>query len=203
MPTIEERLRTTGEVWRAHVDTGDVRAPAHPRSSRATPRRRIALVAAAAGIAAAGAVAGIVIHNVSGQAGNHGGVSASCAAPQVLLPGSQANTRPIVHPGEEVTVAGRYFLDGCNDTDPSLHPAPRPVAAHLVLRHGTHTARLGTIRTHGELGSFRTTVLIPGDFPTGPATLVSEDPPSSPLKLTIRAPERAAGTASSAAPSPK
>ena len=200
MPTIEDRLRTTGEVWRAHVDTGDIRQPAPPRPPHAKPRRRIALAAAAAAIVVGGTAAGFAIHNATQPAGGTGGVSASCAGPQLLLPGSKANL-PVVHPGETVTVTGRYFLDTCNDTNPSLGPAPKPVAAHLVLRHGTHTVRLGSVRTHGELGTFRTTIHIPADFPTGRATLVSQDPPSSALKLRVRAPGSATATESGTATS--
>ena len=202
MPTIEDRLRTTGEVWRAHVDTGDVRAPAHPRPPHAKPRRRVLLVTAAAGIAAAGVVvAGIAIHNAAGQAGNNGGVSASCAGPRLLLPGSRPTTRTVVRPGEELTVAGSYFLDGCNDTNPSLQPAPEPLTVRLSLHHGTQVVRLGSVHAHGELGTFRTTIRIPADFPAGPATLVSADTPSTRIELTVTAPGGATGTASHSASS--
>ncbi|MBB2893557.1 hypothetical protein [Flexivirga oryzae] len=188
MPTIEDRLRHTGEVWRDHVDADGGRQPLRPRHAPATPRRLALAAAAAVVVVGGGAVAGFAIHNASHPGQGHGGIAASCAAPQVLLPGSKTNL-PVVHPGETVTVTGRYFLDTCNDTNPSLGPAPKPVAAHLVLRHGTRTVRLGSVQSHGELGTFRTTIRIPTDFPTGRATLVSQDPPSSALKLTVKAPD--------------
>lgn len=42
--------------------------------------------------------------------------SASCAAPMLFIEGHQHDHQPLdLHPGEEVTVSGRGFVDGCDD----------------------------------------------------------------------------------------
>lgn len=198
MPTIEERLRDTGRVWRDHVDSmatigeHSKRAPARGRA----PKRRVVLIAAAAVVVAAAVpVAGVLAHR-GAQGGGGGGIGASCAGPQLRLAGEPAHSRtPDVRVGQELTVTGHFFLDSCNDTNPQLHPAPRPLRVGISLRGHGRTVLLRTVQAHGELGTFRATVRIPAGYPVGTARLttrtagpqakVAEGLPSEPIRLTI------------------
>lgn len=197
MPTIEDRLRDTGRVWRDYVDATALQehSTRTPTRGRA-PKRRVVLIAAAAVVVAAAVpVAGVLAHR-GAEEGGGGGIAASCAGPRLQLVGKQKDSQiAVAHAGQELTVTGRFFLDSCNDTNPQLNPTPRPLTLALTLRHGSHVVQLRTVHAHGELGTFRTAVRIPVDFPTGAAQLSTHTPgsqrswsagaPMEPIRLTI------------------
>ncbi|GAB3493995.1 hypothetical protein GCM10027572_22240 [Flexivirga lutea] len=198
MPTIEDRLRDAGQVWREQADS--VAGEAIPTSRVAGRRRRTrrTALATAAAVACLGVgipVAGVLVHRAAEHGTGRGGVAASCAGPQLRL-GEQPHSGSVpARRGQSLIVTGRFYLDSCNDTNPQLHPAPRPIAVALTLRHGSHVVRLGTVQAHGVLGTFRTTVRIPSGFPAGPATLTTrasghqpsdtDQTPVEPVRLTI------------------
>lgn len=183
MQAIEDRLRDAGQVWREHVDSTAAPLSEQPAAGRRTPSRRLVLAAAAAGVlVVGGTAAAVAIHNASRPAGTSDGVSASCAAPQLRLVGAGRTEPPVVTAGSEVTLAGRYYVDGCNDT--GQHTASQPLTVTLLLLRGDSVAQLGKVQAHGELGTFRTTVRIPTDFPAGKAR-VTGDVPQNPLIVIV------------------
>lgn len=186
MPTIEEQLEEAGAVWRKHVDSV-ARQSNSLRSSKPSRNKRRIIAAAAAAIVAV-PIAGVAIRNAAQhQPGGQQGVASSCAGPELRIAHDGRAASEVVTPGSEITVAGRYYLDRCNDTNRQLGPTPEPTLVKLSLRHGSHVAQLGSVQAHGELGTFRVTIRIPAGFPLGRATLVS-DPPTGPnlIRLDIR-----------------
>ncbi|MBZ5737627.1 hypothetical protein [Nocardioides mangrovi] len=106
--------------------------------------------------------------------------AAGCAGPQVVVPGVDvARDRPVLTRGSEVTVRGRYFLDGCDDTGGS--------SATLGCTtddegETVQPSRDVELRLNGELvgtadadedGRITWTFTVPVDLPVGPATMDS------------------------------
>jgi len=188
MPTIEDRLRDAGRVWRDHVDAArpaDIPQPTAPHGRRRTRRMVLAAAAAAACVGVGIPVAGVLAHRAADHHATRGGVAASCAGPRLRLDEQPRSGGFSTVRGQSLIVTGRFYLDRCNDTNAQLGPAPRPLTLTLILRHGSHVVHLRTVRAHGELGTFRTTVRIPADFPAGRATLTSDVPPVGPVRLTV------------------
>lgn len=203
MPTIEDRLRDTGRVWREHVDVTtpqptSIPTPAEPHSR--SPKRRVVLVAAAAvAVAVIGVpVAGVIAHRAANHNTSRGGFAASCAGPQLRLVDTTSfetkyTTPTLVHSGQSLTIYGRFYLDVCRDTNHALDP--HPLTVDLSLRGHGRTVLLRTVRAHGELGTFRTTVRVPADYPlgtaklttrtSGPQAAAAEGSPMEPITLTI------------------
>lgn len=201
MPTIEERLRDTGRVWREHVDT--TAAQESPSPGRFAPRhqkRRIVLIAASAVVVAGVGipVAGVVAHRAADHNTSQGGSGASCAGPQLRVvakePGNTVTTtKASAHAGQDLTVVGRFYTDGCQDTNHA--PTPHPLKVHISLRGHGRTVLLRTVQAHGELGTFRATVRIPAGYPLGATRLttrtagvqakLAEGSPIEPIRLSV------------------
>lgn len=197
MPTIEDRLRDTGSVWREHVDSAaPQRVPARPNQRHSGHKRRIVLAAAAV-VAVVGVgipVAGIVAHQAADHTTSRGGSAASCAGPRLRLAGEQQHSEAaIARAGQELTITGLAFLDSCKDTNHG--PDPRPLKLDISLRGHGPTVLLRTVQARGSLGMFRTTVRIPDDYPLGATTITThtagpqpeaaEGSPMQPIRLTI------------------
>ncbi|MFC6704749.1 hypothetical protein [Flexivirga alba] len=197
MPTIEERLRDTGRVWREHVDAAAPQETSTPaRSRRNGSRRRVVLVAAAAVVVAGVGVpvAGVLAHRAADHNQGQQGFAASCAGPQLRLVGEQKRSQiSVARAGQELTVTGRFYLDGCQDNGGV--GTPRPLTVILSLRGHNQTVRLRAVLARGELGTFRATVRIPADYPLGTAKLTTHTvgpqaelaagSPIEPILLTI------------------
>lgn len=109
------------------------------------------------------------------------GASASCAAPQLGLAGTPTSAVQLGHP---LTVRGRGFVHGCDDTGsgttggcaPGPGETETPIGGvRLLLRQDGRTWRLGTADAgtaqHNRLGHVSWRVRIPGGAHPGPATL--------------------------------
>ncbi|WP_121253659.1 hypothetical protein [Nocardioides ferulae] len=125
--------------------------------------------------------------------------AASCAAPSLEVPGA-ARTPVVLHAGERVTVTGRGFVEGCDDTGGGSvlgcsggdeGETEEPMSdVELVLLHGRPTptqvslavADAGTA-DDGRLGQVTWTFTVPADQPLGPAVLKTEG--SEPLRVRI------------------
>ncbi|GGB22287.1 hypothetical protein GCM10011492_10090 [Flexivirga endophytica] len=197
MPTIDDRLRDTGQAWREHVDAGApqaIRPSTRARPSRHT-RRTVLVAAAAVVVAGVGIpVAGVLARRAADHNGSSGGFAASCAGPQLQLAGEREHPgAAVVRAGQTLTVTGRFYLDSCQDTNHA--PEPHPLTVGISLRGHGRTVLLRTVRAHGSLGTFRASVRIPADWPAGKTTLttrtsgaqaaVAEGLPRQPLKLTV------------------
>jgi hypothetical protein len=111
---------------------------------------------------------------------------ASCAGPQLTLTGvtGQAAHLPVVRPGAAVTVEGRYFVDGCDDTGgqatgPGCAHQDRPqdrvtpmTHVELVMRQHGREWSLGAAdaTTHGRISW---NVWIPAGIEAGRARLLA------------------------------
>ncbi|HET8561784.1 MAG TPA: hypothetical protein VFL69_14790 [Marmoricola sp.] len=123
--------------------------------------------------------------------------SASCVAPLLGVDGSAIPPRhPVsVRAGDDLTVRGRFFHHGCNDTGGSetdafgcSHSAPReaePPMKHVVLRitQRGHTWRLGVADADGR-SAISWDVTVPDGLRPGAATLRAGT--SSPLRVVVR-----------------
>lgn len=78
--------------------------------------------------------------------------SASCASPYLELPGSHA-ARPVLVRGSSVTVEGRAFVDGCNDTGGSDAWGCSSDDGETVLPLEGVTLRIRQGQREWELGS--------------------------------------------------
>ena len=114
--------------------------------------------------------------------------AASCAAPQLLL----AKDQRVLEVGQRLTVRGRYFVDGCNDT-PSIgggaqEPPPGSSDVPLRLRQDGRTYLLGYADAGGPddsgYGRLRWDVTVPAGLLEGPARLTA--PRASRLGVTVR-----------------
>ncbi|MEO7979636.1 MAG: hypothetical protein ABI807_01855 [Sporichthyaceae bacterium] len=124
--------------------------------------------------------------------------AASCVGPQISAVGQAAPTTPTPLPtdrrgrdvalvavaaGGDLTVTGRWFLDGCNDTSSSTgcsgptKPLPQPAARHvaLVVEQDGHAWTLGYADASGPRHGWRVRweVALPVDLAPGPATLTA------------------------------
>lgn len=100
----------------------------------------------------------------------------SCAGPQLQL--AKDKTAETVAPAttsvrarQALTVTGRYYTDDCQDTNHA--PTPHPLKVSIFLRGHGRTVLLRTVQAQGDLGTFRTTVRIPTDYPVGTTTLTT------------------------------
>lgn len=122
----------------------------------------------------------------------HDAASASCVGPMLE---TRDAAPPTITPGQRLTVVGRFFLDGCNDTRVvvrsygcSTHEqAPEVVRplddVTLSLQQGGHTWRLGTADANSA-GRVRWVVTLPVDLEPGRATLVTDQ--SRGLRVVVR-----------------
>lgn len=130
--------------------------------------------------------------------------SASCAAPSLEVVGQQGVSAVVLRPGEEITVRGRHFLDGCNDTGPGESDmgcsgsdeaandrVPSMEDVELFIQHGSTKvsqikvgqADAGTADTD-RYGRIEWTFRVPMQLPSGPAVIMASS--SEPLDVTIR-----------------
>jgi len=120
-----------------------------------------------------------------------GTAGASCAGPTIVSITPEARpaatpsgqTRPVVlHPGEAITVTGRGFIDGCNDT-----PGPGCMGGGAVTQKAAHDVALvlnrsgsGTRLGQANAGdpatgySIEWQVTLPTDLPPGSAQLTAD-----------------------------
>jgi hypothetical protein len=97
------------------------------------------------------------------SSGARPGVAASCAAPEIQL------SRPTAAPGEEIRVAGRWFVADCYDTG---QPGSPPPSTDLpVTFTGAGGAEALSRVDAGADGSVRLTVTVPDDAAAGPARI--------------------------------
>ena len=124
---------------------------------------------------------------------------ASCAAPSIAVPGQDAAAgRVVLTRGDEVTVTGRGFADGCNDTGGSSdfgcdsdEETVEPLTdVELSVRQGRPTPGRTSLAVadagsaeDGELGQVTWTFTVPETLEPGPATLVTDR--SGPLAVRI------------------
>lgn len=119
--------------------------------------------------------------------------SASCAAPSLALAGSD-QPRPAVRRGAEVTVTGRDFIDGCDDTgggsvfgcaEEDAEVEEPMTDLDLVLRHGRprQVVVLATADADSS-GAVTWTFVVPLDAAPGPAVLRADT--AQPLPVRIR-----------------
>jgi hypothetical protein len=120
----------------------------------------------------------------------------SCASPYLYIGDPQA-VRPVPVTTFDVTVQGRAFVRGCNDTGTvnvfGCDTSPREVEAPmndvtLTLRQGSQSWRLGTKNAgtaeQNRLGQISWVVRLPADVAPGRALLVA--PQADPLPIRIR-----------------
>jgi hypothetical protein len=120
--------------------------------------------------------------------------AASCVGPTLDVGGQH---RPTVVPGQRLTVAGSYFVDGCNDAGTvvsggcSAHKQARePVralhAVTLSIRQRGHSWTLGTEDAETgskHFGDVTWVVTLPTAVRPGRATLVTDR--SAPLRVLV------------------
>jgi len=144
--------------------------------------RRHRLVALAmVGAAAVTLVAFAVLAAPSFRGLGGGGGSASCAAPTLTAQGTTGHGD--VRSGQTLTVTGLYYVTDCYDSGQRGDPPPYGTV-RLSLARGTHVVGLSTVHPDHD-GAFTTTVRIPEDFPTGPATLRTDTPAARELELVV------------------
>jgi hypothetical protein len=84
-----------------------------------------------------------------------------------------------------VTVQGRYYVTGCQDS--VSRAAPEPIASvrlTLTEADGRRTV-LATAHPAGELGTFRVTTRMPDHLPRGRATIGDGGISSAGVKLVV------------------
>lgn len=123
--------------------------------------------------------------------------SACCVAPYLRVEDAREK-RPIVSRGASVTVEGRAFVDGCNDTGGSsgfLGCTPQddePVVPHddvaLRITQGDRQWELGSedagTAADDQLGHVSWTFVVPDDLRPGRARLAADA--SEPLLILVR-----------------
>jgi hypothetical protein len=115
------------------------------------------------------------------------GAEASCAAPYLQV--GEFEQRPVLEAGSSVTVEGRAFVDGCNDSggvavvgciaipeeETDTEAAMSDVT--LSLRQGPRRYDLGTedagLAEDNELGQITWEITLPGNLRRGPAMLMA------------------------------
>jgi hypothetical protein len=122
--------------------------------------------------------------------------SADCAAPQLSIDGEYSSRGdPIeLQRGDEVTIEGRYFVDGCNDTggggafgcsqdEPESTPPQQNVELQLLEKRSSATGiSLGRADADGD-GRATWTITVPSDAPTGSGVMRAGT--SSELYVTV------------------
>lgn len=113
-----------------------------------------------------------------------GPASAVCAAPEVTVAPATAA------PGSEVDVAGRYFVDGCNDTGDVPDP-PASTGIRVVVDQAGESWRLATVDANDDdEHTVWVRVRLPEALAPGPATLRVERAVPVPLTVTAGPPTR-------------
>ena len=120
--------------------------------------------------------------------------AADCAGPQLTIDGEQAHdpaTAISLRRGDQVTVDGRYFVQGCDDTGTSgglgCSPDNEAVPMHdieLRLVPGSGTAVSLGMEDANEAGGTSWTFTVPDDAPLGAAQLEAVDY-SEPFHVTV------------------
>ena len=135
------------------------------------------------GTATAVAAAAVVWATSSGGGGGgqgqHPSSEGACAGPVLQLP------RTHVRPGEQLTVRGRYYVTGCQDTTSAAQPAPIKSVRLTLTEAGGRRVVLATAHPAGELGTFRARIRITRDAPRGHATLRDGGVSSARVKLVV------------------
>ncbi len=165
MSKIDEVLEHAAEQWREEIDAGYVplRAP--------EPRRRRNWLWGGGFATAAAALAAVVVVLATSSGGggtppNRPVLDTDCAGPVLAV--NPAN----VHPGEQVTLTGKYYVTGCQDDPTQAAPAPlSAVPLSLIDSGGGQPVRLTVAHPTGDLGTFSVTVTIPDGTPGGRATI--------------------------------
>lgn len=121
--------------------------------------------------------------------------SASCASPYLQVAEDSA-APPVLGRGDRVTVEGRAFVDGCDDTGAATAwgcstdegESEQPMRdVQLRLRQGGRTWQLGSedagTTDDNRLGQISWRVTVPHGVQPGPATLVADS--SGPLQVRV------------------
>ncbi len=124
-----------------------------------------------------------------------------CAAPTIAIEGAPPGVVAL-HRGQQVTVTGRGFVEGCgnpgsgpvpgcNRTEPAAEPTPM-AGVELELLGGRVTRRATALgradagtAADGRLGRVTWTVEIPDGQATGPAALQVEGPQGATIGLGV------------------
>ena len=120
--------------------------------------------------------------------------AASCVGPVVVVAGSPER-HPTVAVGSQLTVRGRFFLDGCDDTGGGSalgcsSPPPEPVtpmkAIDLRLRQHGREWLVGTADADARLGEVAWSAPAPRGLRPGRATLVADGATTVRVRVTAR-----------------
>jgi hypothetical protein len=121
--------------------------------------------------------------------------SASCAGPTLSVVG--ADDPPVVLPGAEVTVEGRFFVDGCDDTGGSnIFGCEEPSEAvnpmhdvELVIKQRGREWVLGSedagSASANQLGEISWTAVIPSGVRPGAARLVASSSETTRIRIRV------------------
>lgn len=139
---------------------------------------------------------------VSLPLGLPGPATAGCIAPQLRLAGERyadgtaPESPPTVLRGGEVTVEGRAFREGCDDTGAvdtfGCEEREQVVPlrdVELVLEQSGRSWPLGAADA-GPDHDVRWSVVLPDDVRPGPARLVTDAASSEPLRVRVEGPAR-------------
>ena len=129
-----------------------------------------------------------------------GSAVASCAAPSLVVAGTQG--RPVIDQAMDLTVDGRAFVRGCDDTgavtvnafgceSSEQRERTTPMRnVRLLLQQDDKRWVLGAedagSAADGQLGNITWRVRVPADVEAGPAVLVADVPPRGEDALDAR-----------------
>jgi hypothetical protein len=116
----------------------------------------------------------------SGDGGQHPPPQLDCAGPVLQVPGAKR-----VHPGQRLTVRGRYYVTGCQDSVQKIKPKPIAAVRLTLAQPGGRRVVLTTAHPAGKLGTFKTSIRIPRGARPGRATIRDGGVSSAAVKLTV------------------
>lgn len=183
MSKIDDALERAARQWRDDVDT----AYAAAAQRQPTPRDRGKHWVWAGPAAAAAVVVAVVVGVTAGGGSNgnqqHAPAQLDCAGPVLQVPGGQQPRR--VRPGQKVTVRGKYYVTGCQDSVTKAEPAPIAAVRLTLTEAAGRRIVLATAHPAGELGTFSVTTRIPSHLARGRATITDGGISSAGVKLVV------------------
>jgi hypothetical protein len=90
-----------------------------------------------------------------------------------------------VRPGQKLTVRGKYYVTGCQDSTSKAKPEPIGSVRLTLIEAGGRHVKLATGHPAGELGTFTLSVRIPDDAPRGRARINDSGLSSANIKFVI------------------
>jgi hypothetical protein len=181
MSKIDSALERAARQWRDDVDTAYI---AVARRQSRPPHRGKNWVWGGFATAAAVVVAAVVWVTSGGGDSQHRPPSQlDCAGPVLQVTGAQ---QPLpVRPGQKVTVRGKYYVTGCQDSVSKAEPEPIASVRLTLTEPDGHQIVLATAHPAGELGTFSVTTRIPSDVPRGQATIGDGGISSGGVRLVV------------------